>query len=120
MADQRGTNSVEHRNSRYVQGGTTDRYSNRLDWWERTLMPRQNDDIQLVIDPRLAKRPDLISYHIYGKVSLMWLVLQYNNIVDIETELVTGKTIFLPTQERVMFSIMINPVGGNVVKKETE
>ena len=111
----RETNSTEIRNSRYVQGGETDRYANRLGWWERRTMPRQDDDIQYTIDKRVEGRPDLIAHHVYGKVQLMWLVLQYNNIVDVETELVAGEEIFLPTMERVMLSIMTKPVGGNPV-----
>ena len=111
----RETNSTEIRNSRYVQGGETDRYANRLGWWERRTMPRQDDDIQYTIDKRVEGRPDLIAHHVYGKVQLMWLVLQYNNIVDVETELVAGEEIFLPTVERVMLSIMTKPVGGNPV-----
>ena len=49
----RETNSTEIRNSRYVQGGETDRYANRLGWWERRAMPRQDDDIRYTIDKRV-------------------------------------------------------------------
>ena len=113
--DTREKNSTEIRNSRYVQGGSTDRYTNRLGWWERIELPQQDDDIRYQIDKRVEGRPDLIAHQMYGKVNWMWLVLHYNNIVDVETELTAGTEIRLPTANRVMMSIITSPVGGNPV-----
>jgi len=109
------TNSTDSRDSRYVQGGTTDRYSNRLGWWERRELPKSYDDLSFTISPELAGRPDQIAYRFYKKDKLAWLVLQYNNIVDIEEELAAGKTIILPSPQRVLMGILTQSTGGNVI-----
>lgn len=107
-------NSTDNRNSRYVQGGTTEIYNNRLGWWERRKLTRQSDDILFTITPTEEKRPDMISFAVYGKAMYGWLVLEYNNIVDVETELLTGMDIFLPSQDRLILDIITKPTGGNI------
>lgn len=106
--------STDNRNSRYVQGGTTDIFTNRLGWWERRILERQDDDIRLVIGSTEGSRPDLISFRIYGKATYSWLVLQYNNIVDPITEMVPGKELYLPTQKRLILDIVTKSPGGNI------
>jgi len=106
--------STDDRNSRYVQGGNTDIYNNRLGWWEKRTIERANDDIRLVIEQNEGKRPDLISNRIYGKPSYGWLILQYNNIVDIETEMLPGKELFLPSQKRLILDIVSKSTGGTI------
>jgi hypothetical protein len=101
--------------SRYVQGGVTDVYQNRLGWWDGFNLERSNDDITFVLDPKYDTRPDLLAYDMYGKATLMWLVLQYNNIVDINEEFVSGATITLPTKSRVFTSILAYQAGGKPV-----
>lgn len=105
--------STSNRNSRMVQGGRTDIYNNRLGWWEKRQIPKQDDDYKVRILEFEEGRPDLISYRVYGKAIYAWLILQYNNIVDPATELVAGKTIMLPTQKRLILDIMTKPTGGN-------
>ena len=102
--------------SRYVQGGTADKYSNRVGWWERVTFTKQDDDILYQIKDYQSKRPDLVAKEVYGQVKLTWLVLQYNNIVDIETEFLAGKELRLPTQRRVITEITTRTVGGRPVK----
>lgn len=111
----RTKNSVLSKTSRQVQGGLTDKYSNRLGWWERFPLERRSDDITYVISNEEDRRPDLIAKRVYSQTKLAWLVLQYNNIVDVETEFRTGTTIYLPTQERVIVEIMTQPAGGRNV-----
>jgi hypothetical protein len=111
--DDNNSNSTDDRNSRYVQGGTTEIYSNRLGWWERRTFERSDDDIRFIVGAAEENRPDVISYVVYGKSIYSWLVLEYNNIVDIETELVKGKELFLPSQERLILEIITKPTGGN-------
>lgn len=106
------TSSVSKRHSRYVQGGTTTTFPNRLGWWERNVMPKDADDIFVTISNRQDRRPDLIAFDMYGKETLGWLVLQYNNIVDVNLELRAGQTIRLPTPERVFFDFLNRPIGG--------
>lgn len=99
-----------------MQGGTTEKYSKRIGWWERAPLARRSDDIHYVIADYQARRPDLVAKDVYGQVRLAWLVLQYNNIVDIETEFVAGKELLLPTQRRVIAEITTRPVGGKLIK----
>lgn len=94
--------SLDKKSSRYIKGGTTESLPNRLGWWERDVMPFQNDDIIITIDTSIAGRPDLISYMAYGKVSYAWVVLQYNTILDIPNELKVGSVIRLPTPSRLL------------------
>ena len=109
------SNSTEKRNSRYVQGGLTDRYPDRLGWWERTIYTPQDNDIVIEITNEYQHRPDKVAYTYYGSRDLDWLVLQYNTIVDVVTEFVVGRTIRLPSQSRVQSEILINQPGGNIV-----
>lgn len=83
-------------------GGDTEVFPNRLGWWERNIMPFQNDDIVIVLDDKLARRPDLIANLAYSKPAYAWVVLQYNTIMDPNVELVVGATIRLPAPERLL------------------
>lgn len=91
--------------SRYVQGGTTQMLGNKLGWWERTILFARADDISFPLTAKYHQRPDLLAHAAYGKASYMWLVLQYNNILDVNTEFVEGKMISLPSPSRVTFEI---------------
>ncbi len=104
--------STDNRNSRYVQGGTSEIYNNRTGWWERRVFEPQDDDIRFVVTAAEEGRPDVISQRIYGKAIYAWLVLQYNNIVDVETELLPGAVMFLPSQNRLILDIITKPSGG--------
>lgn len=86
---------------RYVQGGRVESLPKRIGWWERKVLPRHPSDATFIITPKYHKRPDLIAYDLYGSPRLTWLVLQYNNILDINVEFVEGQTITLPTKIRV-------------------
>jgi len=107
--------SIKERYSRYTQGGVTDVYSNRLGWWDRQAFPFADDDISVTLSPRYARRPDMVAYDFYGKTSLMWIVLQYNNILDINTEFVEGKEIIIPSRERVLFDLTTKQNTGNFI-----
>lgn len=109
------SNSVEKRFSRYVQGGETDRYKERLGWWERRSFDFSDDDITFEITPEYEQRPDLIAHAVYGQAKLEWLVLQYNTILDITTELVRGKELRLPHPSRLSRNILTESTGGKVV-----
>lgn len=92
--------------SRYVLGGKTESIPTRVGWWERKPIPTSDSDVEIVIGKKYARRPDLIAYDFYGSASLMWVVLQFNNIIDINTELVEGSTISLPTKVRLYTQIL--------------
>lgn len=105
--------STDQRNSRYVQGGSTDIFKNRLGWWERNIYINRTSDIDYEITQKFHLRPDLVAKQLYGTTALMWLVLQYSNIVDINTEFVAGKIIKLPAPERVATTFLNSAVGSS-------
>ena len=113
----RVTNVTDSKNSRYVQGGVTDRYPTRIGWWEARNMPHQDDDVRYVVDKSTEGRPDLISFKIYGKAAFYWVILQYNNIVDLEQELIVGCELRAPRFNRLMLSILNQKPGGNPVSE---
>lgn len=88
--------SDQNNRCRYVQGGTTESFPTRIGWWEREVFPSSVEDVVITLTARYNKRPDLLAADAYGSSTLMWFVLQYNNIVDINTEFLEGATIILP------------------------
>ena len=113
MAIERSTNN---RFSRYLQGGDTDIYPNRLGWWERRPIPTALDDIRVEVQPEEEGRPDLMAFRIYGNAKLAWIILQTNTIVDIEEEFTLGKTFNVPSSSRVSLQILTSSPGGNVIE----
>lgn len=109
------TKSTNSASGRYVQGGSTEQYQNRIGWWERRTFERSSDDITITVTPRTAGRPDLIAFDIYEKANLQWFVLQYNNIVDINTEITPGTRLLLPTPARMQSTVMTQSTGGTKV-----
>lgn len=108
----RRTSSVNKRNSRYVQGGTTTTFPLRLGFWERLVLLEDDDDIFHTITNRQDRRPDLVADDLYGKPDLAWLVLQFNNIVDLNLEFRAGTEIRLPIPDRAFFDMLNRPTGG--------
>ena len=104
--------STNNQYSRYVQGGTTTEYSTRLGWWERRIFSRDVSDIDFEITPEYHLRPSKLALDMYGRSEYMFFILQYNTIMDINEEFVTGKVIKLPLPERVAYDIMTKNIGG--------
>lgn len=107
--------STDNKSSRYVNGGLTDKYAKRLGWWDRYQFSYDDTDLVITLSTKYDQRPDLVSYDIYGTANYEWVVLQYNNILDIVTEFVVGKDIRLPTFERLNRDILIRSTGGKKV-----
>lgn len=107
----RKPSSLNNRNSRYTQGGSVEVFETRLGWWERINFENSDDDISIVISPDFDRRPDLLAKAVYGKQQLMWMILQFNNILDINTEFVAGKLIVIPSQARALIDIVNQPTG---------
>lgn len=106
--------SVDDKTSRYVHGGQSyiDSEHNMLTFWDRYNLPRSEEtDIKLVITPELNHSPWLIASRLYGNASYLWVVLQYNNILDIE-ELEIGREIIVPSPVRLRTAIIIKNTGG--------
>lgn len=100
--------SLDRQYSRLNIGGTTDVLNNGsvLGWWEKKeFVHNATDDIQFIITKSNEYRPDIISYLVYAREDLAWLVLQYNNIIDINEELVSGAILALPSYNRVMYNL---------------
>lgn len=91
---------------RYGYGGGVVDLDARLGWWERKIFPKSPTDLTVVIEGKYVKRPDLLSYDVYGTSHLQWLVLQYNNIIDINVEFVDGNVVQLPAKSRVFTEIL--------------
>lgn len=104
--------SVKKKNSRYLQGGDTEIFKERLGWWEQRLdIPKdQIDDISFVITKKYEHKPWLVAKVFLGNENLEWVILQYNEIVDTIEEFVVGRTIQIPSKNRVLFSITEKPV----------
>lgn len=111
--------STNKRRSRYTQGGVTTVWPRRLGFWERRVIPQQDDDFFVTVSNRQDRRPDLIAFDYYDDASLGWLVLQYNNIVDLNQELRQGAQIRLPSADRVFFDLLNRPTGGVPGRRET-
>lgn len=104
----RDKTSLAKKQSRMLNGGETEVKGNKLGWWERTSFDKNiSTDIRLVIPEVFDRRPDLLSYRVYRTPRLFWLILQYNNIVDVEEEFRTGKEILIPSRTRAL-SGMVN------------
>jgi hypothetical protein len=92
---------------RYVQGGTTDDFSNRIGWWERKDFPKSSTDVPFVLTTKYNKRPDLLAFDLYGKAGLHWFILQYNAVSDVNTFL-AGLPLVLPTKARLFGELLTN------------
>lgn len=93
--------SLKKSRSRMLNGGETEIKGNKLGWWERKHLPKEGaTDIEVKIDEEYVGRPDLVAFDFLGTTRLMWLVLQYNDIVDINEEFALGKIIVVPSPTR--------------------
>lgn len=101
--------SITYTEGRYTQGGSSVQ-TNTLGWWERRIIPYADDDTFIEISGRYNRRPDIVAYDFYQKAIYQWVILQYNNIVDINTEFVTGATIRLPSRSRLFREILARTV----------
>lgn len=48
------------------------------------------------VSEREAKRPDLISYEVYGNTQFWWLIMMYNGIIDF-TKIAEGAEVVYPS-----------------------
>jgi hypothetical protein len=110
--------SDRQNSGRYVQGGSVEPYPNRIGWWERKPMEHDSSDVSFELTVKYNKRPDLLAYDLYGSARLMWLVLQFNNVVDINLEFITGKTLRLPTRSRVYSELLTKQVPLTIPTEE--
>jgi hypothetical protein len=94
---------------RYTQGGVSEDKNSKIGWWERRIYPKADDDVEFTIPSKYNKRPDMLAFDLYGRATLMWVILQYNHIVDINEEFIEGKEILLPSEVRLQTEILAKP-----------
>ena len=100
------TRSDDVTNGRYSMGGKSDVIGNRIGWWERRIFPTSPLDATISLPRKYAGRPDLLAYDLYGRASLQWFVLQYNNISDVNEEFVEGAILILPSSGRLFGELL--------------
>lgn len=112
--------SLLKKNSRYVQGGTTDilgvkALGNTLGFWDKNndVPTNQVDDIPLTLSSEYNLRPDKVAAFFYGRTDVTWELLDYNNIVDLNEEFVTGAIIRIPSANRLFGDILTSPIPAN-------
>lgn len=88
--------------TRYAMGGTTADNQVGTGFWDRRNIQQQSDDLFVVINSVTARFPHLITKQVYNRDNLLWLLLQYNNIIDPVGELIVGKTVRLPQPYRIL------------------
>lgn len=98
--------SIDRRTSRYVQGGTTEVFQDRLGFWTRDIFEFDSTDEIIILDARYHKRPWLLANDKYRDVSLTWFILQYNSILDVNTEFVDGAQIRIPIASRLFTGML--------------
>lgn len=106
MAIKKQSRSDNIPRGRYTAGGEAERFSDRIGWWNRKTFPTSETDVLVTITPRYALRPDTLMFDMYGTASIWWLVLQYNNIIDINTEFIVGSVVRLPTKSRLFTQLL--------------
>jgi hypothetical protein len=101
--------SLQNPNCRMVRGGTPDTVGNFLGYWEKLEIPKDPiTDETFTITLDFAFRADKISYKLYGRDDFEWLILQYNNVIDINEELGVGAILIVPSYARTMYNLMNN------------
>lgn len=111
------TNSVFVKTSRYVAGGSTEVNAKAIEWWERDVVQRFDDDEAYVVDQKFEGRLDLITTLFLGEPRYWWVVAMYNNILDPHEEVVAGAVIHIPPLEKVR-ALFNRSTGGIPSKRE--
>jgi hypothetical protein len=106
------TNSTYTKNSRYTHGGTTEVDGKFLQWWDRKKFRHDPSDLFITLKKTFEGRPDKLASVMYNDSSVWWLILQYNNILDINDEFIAGVELRLPTKERLEKDLLIGKSGG--------
>jgi len=104
--------TYNQKNGRYVRGGTTEVSSRFVEWWERYDLEHDTTDLVYVLEAKYVGRPDLLSYAFYGTTAYKWIIMQYNDILDPTEELVAGRMLLMPTNDKVSSAFSVSKVGG--------
>lgn len=107
------------RYSRYVQGGQTDYKTNRIGFWDRDVSKFSGNIEDIVINSlplQYVGRPDLMAFDYYGRADLAWIILIYNNIVDLD-EFAAGIQIVIPSRNYVYGTILSKSIPVSDVRR---
>mgnify|MGYP001079088113 CR=1 FL=1 len=87
--------STYKKTSRYATTPQTDFY---LDIWSPVFVPPNQTDKLFEIDPKYNKRPDLLSFDLYGTPNYWWIFALRNmdTLVDPINDFLTGVIIYIP------------------------
>ncbi len=88
--------------TRFNFGGTVEQNAIGVGFWTRRDFQQRDDDLRVQLNEQTATRLNIITKKLYGKDNLVWLLLQYNNILDPAEELVPGKIIRMPHPSRIV------------------
>lgn len=62
-------------------------------------------DVFITVTQDYVKRPDLLSYNVYGTTEYWWVIYEFNNIRDPLFGLKRGQILRIPAIERVLAAI---------------
>jgi hypothetical protein len=113
-------NSLFNKYSRYVAGGVTEISENRLDWWSRTILEKDDSDITYVVENTYEGRLDLIAAIFYNEPRYWWILAQYNNVLDPFSEVKAGTLLLIPSKERLPLMILTRQGGVESQKQPIE
>jgi len=101
-------NSSEVTKSRYANAkdGATTSTGRFLDFYERKLIKKAEDDVIYTIPLTMEGRADKISNLFYSTPRYMWVILMRNSIDDPFSELLAGNRIFIPSVTRLFSEIL--------------
>lgn len=105
-------NSLYTKNSRYVHGGKTEVDGKYLEWWDRKIFTTHDSDTFYTLERTYEGRPDKLASVFYNDSTLWWIILQYNNILDLNEEFVAGVELRLPTLDRIQKDFLTGRNGG--------
>lgn len=91
----------QHKKTRYSIGGTTEMNSVGVGFWSRSTLPQRDDDSFVVLTEHTAKHLNIVSQQFFGRDTLAWLIMQYNNIIDPVEELYPGRVLAIPNPSRI-------------------
>lgn len=89
--------------SPYYNTEQTEKYVAYLDFWNPTAVGASSDDIQLRLEAKYARRPDLLAYDLYGTPQVWWIFAMRNpdQIKDPIYDMRANMVIYVPSKESI-------------------
>lgn len=86
--------------SQYINTPVKDFY---LDIWDPIDIPESTSDEKIMIETKHHKRPDLLSFEVYGTPRLWWIfaVRNIDILIDPIEDFVAGTIIFVPSESSI-------------------